>query len=267
MKLKLGIFDSGIGGFTILKSLLEHRSDVHVLYLADNKRTPYGEKKDEEIKAIAYEISNWFKNKHLDALLIACNTTNACALNVLEKNLKIPCFDLINSVSENITVDKVGILATKATIRSSSYKNCLEAKNKNITVFQQACPEFVDEIEKIPINTERLNSLCEIYLKPLLKEKIQAIILGCSHYPLIYKILRNKIPEEITIVDPAYSLINKFNSFFIKSIKTHQKEPSFNDIEFFATGEIDEFSSKVTNWLGINKKISLVNLQTDARLL
>jgi len=264
LKLKLGLFDSGIGGFTILKSLLDHRSDVQVLYLADNKRNPYGEKKDEEIKIIAYEILNWFKDKNLDALLIACNTTNACALNILEKNLKIPCFDLINSVSENITVDKVGIIATTATIRSSGYKDSLEANNKDITVFQQACPEFVSEIEKVPINLERINTLSEIYLKPLLNEKIQAIILGCSHYPLIYKTLRKKIPEEIIIIDPANFLINKFNNFFVKPHQNSQKDNCFSDVEFFATGEIDQFSLKVTNWLGINKKISLVNLQTDA---
>tara|TARA_B100000683_G_scaffold274412_1_gene322491 strand:- start:608 stop:1402 length:795 start_codon:yes stop_codon:yes gene_type:complete len=264
LKLKLGIFDSGIGGFTILKSLLEHRCDVQVFYLADNKRNPYGGKKDEEIKEIAYEISNWFKDKDLDALLIACNTTNACALNILQKNLKIPCFDLINSVSENITVDKVGILATTATIRSLTYKYCIEANNKNITVFQQACPEFVSEIEKVPVNLERINSLSEIYLKPLLNEKIQAIILGCSHYPLIYKTLRRKIPEEIIIIDPANALINKFNNSFVQSQLNSHKDFCFKDIEFFATAEIDQFSLKVTNWLGINKKISLVNLQTDA---
>ena len=264
MKLKLGIFDSGIGGFTILKSLLQHRSDVEVLYLADNKRNPYGGKKEEEIKLIAHEILNWFKDKDLDALLVACNTTNACALNIIKKNLKVPCFDLINSVSENITVDKVGILATTATIRSSSYKDCLEANNKNIAVFQQECPEFVSEIEKVPINLERLNTLCDSYLKPLLNEKIQAIILGCSHYPLIYKILRKKIPEEIIIIDPANSLINKLNNFFVMPHQNSDKDDCFNNIEFFATGEIDQFSLKVTNWLGINKKISLVNLQTDA---
>ena len=264
MKLKLGIFDSGIGGFTILKALLKHRSDVQVLYLADNKRNPYGGKKEEEIREIAYEILNWFKDKELDALLIACNTTNAFALKILQKNLKIPCFDLINSVSENITVDKVGILATTATIRSLSYKNCLEANNKNITVFQQACPELVSEIEKVPVNPQRISFLSEFYLKPLLNEKIQAIILGCSHYPLIYKTLRRKIPKKIIIIDPANSLINKFNNFFVQSQKKHHKDFCFKDIEFFATGEIDQFSLKVTNWLGINKKISLVNLQTDA---
>ena len=97
-----------------------------------------------------------------------------------------------------------------------------------------------------------------------MNKKIEAIILGCSHYPLIYETLKRKIPEEIIIIDPANSLINKFNNYFVQSQLNFQKDFYFKDIEFFATAEIDQFSLKVTNWLGINKKISLVNLQTDA---
>ena len=100
MKLKIGIFDSGIGGFTILNSLLKTRKDVEVFYLADTKRIPFGSKDFKEIRIIAKEICNFFVDKKLDALLVACNTTNACALDILEVNLKVPCFDLINSVSE-----------------------------------------------------------------------------------------------------------------------------------------------------------------------
>ena len=124
MKLKIGIFDSGIGGFTVLNSLLKTRKDVEVVYLADTKRIPFG-------------------NKNFDALLIACNTTNACALYILENNLKIPCFDLINSVSEIIDKRIIGVLATQSTVRSSYYKNAINSKKKNTIIFQQECPEFV----------------------------------------------------------------------------------------------------------------------------
>ena len=116
MELKIGIFDSGIGGFTILNSLLKTRDDVEVLYLADTKRVPYGDKNYDEIRSIAKEICNWFEDKNLNALLIACNTTNACALDIIEGSLKIPCFDLINSVSETITKNKIGVLATPTTL-------------------------------------------------------------------------------------------------------------------------------------------------------
>ena len=118
MKLKIGIFDSGIGGFTILGSLIKTREDIEVFYLADTKRVPYGNKNIGQIRYIAKEICNWFKDKNLDALLIACNTTNACALDILENNLQIPCFDLINSVSEIVTKKYIGVLATPATIKT-----------------------------------------------------------------------------------------------------------------------------------------------------
>ncbi len=261
MKLKLGIFDSGIGGFSVLNSLLETRTDVEVLYLADISRNPYGEKSVDEIRHIAIQISDWFKFKNLDALLIACNTTNACALDLLQRNLDIPCFDLINSVSNKVSVETVGILATSATINSSFYKNTIERKGNNVKVFQQACPQFVSEIEKIPMNVQQIHYLAELYLEPLLKKNIKEIILGCSHYPLIYEILREKIPPYIRIIDPSIALVESFNNYFYRE-KKYNKSTKYDNVEFFATGKIDEFSLKVTNWLEINKKITLVSLRT-----
>ena len=119
MNIKIGIFDSGIGGFTILNALLKTRKDVEVFYLADTKRIPFGNKDFKEIRYIAKEICTFFVDKNLDALLIACNTTNACALDILEDNLRVPCFDLINSVSEIVNKQKIGVLATRATVESS----------------------------------------------------------------------------------------------------------------------------------------------------
>ena len=148
MKLKIGIFDSGIGGFTILNSLLKTRKDVEVFYLADTKRIPFGSKNINEIRLIAKEICTFFEGKNLDALLIACNTTNACALDIIENYLGVPVFDLINSVSEIVTKENIGVLATPATIKTSYYKKIIESKRENVKVFQQACPEFVPEIEK-----------------------------------------------------------------------------------------------------------------------
>jgi len=168
VKLKIGIFDSGIGGFTILKSLLKTRNDVEVFYLADTKRIPFGNKNSKEIRLIAKEICNFFVDKNLDALLVACNTTNACALDILEDNLKAPCFDLINSVSEIVDKQIIGVLATQTTVRSSYYKKAINAKKENTIIFQQECPEFVSEIEKEKLNLDKLNYLSDLYLKPLI---------------------------------------------------------------------------------------------------
>ena len=263
MRLKIGIFDSGIGGFTILNSLLKTRKDVEVFYLADTKRIPFGNKNYKEIRFIAKEICTFFEDKHLDALLIACNTTNACALDILETNLEIPCFDLINSVSEIVSKQIIGVLATQTTVRSSYYKNAMSSKKENLKIFQQECPEFVSEIEKEKLNINKLNNLSDLYLRPLLDKNIEELILGCSHYPLIYDFLRKKLDTNIKIIDPSEALIKKFNEFFSIPKTDCYESLSYEYVKFFVTSEKDEFFKKVNIWLEINKEIRLVNLRTN----
>ena len=245
MKLKIGVFDSGIGGFTILNSLLKTRKDLEVFYLADTKRIPFGNKNPKDIRLIAKDICTFFVDKNLDALLVACNTTNACALDILENNLKVPCFDLINSVSEIVDKQIIGVLATKTTVRSSYYKKAINAKKDNTIVFQQECPEFVSEIEKEKLNLDKLNSLSDLYLRPLINKNIEELILGFSHYPLIYDFLRKNLDSNIKIIDPSVALIKKFNESFAIP-KTYRYESiSFENVKFFVTSERDEFSNKV----------------------
>jgi len=263
VKFKIGIFDSGIGGFTILNSLLRTRKDVEVFYLADTKRIPFGNKSFKEIRLIAKEICTFFEDKNLDALLIACNTTNACALDVLENKLCIPCFDLINSVVEEIDRKIIGVLATQTTVRSSYYKNAIRSKKGNLKVFQQECPEFVSEIEKEKLDFNKLNYLSDLYLRPLLDENIEELILGCSHYPLIYDFLRKKIDSNVKIIDPSEALIKKFNKSFAIQKNDRYESLSYENVEFFITSEKDEFSKKVKFWLEINKEISVVNLRSN----
>ena len=263
MKLKVGIFDSGIGGFTILNSLLKTRTDVEVFYLADTKRIPFGNKNFKEIRLIAKEICTFFEDKNLDALLIACNTTNACALDILENNLRVPCFDLINSVSEIVGKQTIGVLATQTTVKSSYYKNAISSKKENTIIFEQECPEFVSEIEKEKLNFNRINYLSDLYLRPLINKNIEELILGCSHYPLIYDFLRKKIDSNIKIIDPSIALIKKFNKCFTIRETDCYESLSYKDIKFFVTSENDLFSKKVKFWFEINKEISLVNLGSN----
>ena len=264
MKLKIGIFDSGIGGFTILESLLKTRRDLEILYLADTQRVPFGNKDVKQIRSIAKEICDWFEDKNLDALLVACNTTNACALDILENCLGISVFDLINSASEIVSKENIGVLGTPATIKSSYYKKIIESKRENVKVFQQECPDFVSEIEKIKPNLNKLNYLSDLYLNPLLKKDIEEIILGCSHYPLIYKLLKNKMPLNIRIIDPSVALVNKFNNSFLIPQNDSFKSTSYDNVKFFVTSKKEVFSQKAKYWLEINKEITLVNLRSNA---
>ena len=130
-------------------------------------------------------------------------------------------------------------------------------------IFQQECPEFVSEIEKEKLNLDKLNYLSDLYLEPLLKKNIEELILGCSHYPLIYNFLRNKIDSNIKIIDPSDALIKKFNKHFEITKTTNYNGISYENVKFFVTSEIDEFSKKLKYWLEINKEIRFVNLRSN----
>ena len=128
---------------------------------------------------------------------------------------------------------------------------------------QQECPEFVSEIEKENLNFNKLSYLADLYLTPLLNKNIEELILGCSHYPLIYDFLRKKIDSNIKVIDPSEALIKKFNEFFAIPKNDSYKSLSYENVEFFVTSEKDEFSKKVKIWLEINKEIRLVNLRSN----
>ena len=130
-------------------------------------------------------------------------------------------------------------------------------------IFQQECPEFVTEIEKEKLDFNKLNYLLDLYLEPLLKKNIGELILGCSHYPLIYDFLRKKIDSNIKIIDPSAALIKKFNESFSIPKTDRYESLSYENVKFFVTSEKDLFTQKVKFWFEINKEIRLVNLRSN----
>ena len=154
-------------------------------------------------------------------------------------------------------------MATPATIKTSYYKKIIESKRENVKVFQQACPEFVSEIEKTNLDLNKLNYLSDLYINPLLRENIEEIILGCSHYPLIYDVLKSKMHANIRIIDPSVALVNNFNNSFLIPKSSSYESTSNDNIKFFVTQNSEDFSKKVKYWLEINKEIKLVNLRSN----
>ena len=154
--MRFGLFDSGIGGFTVFKKVVELFPNSSFIYLADTARIPYGVKNSCEIIKIAGEISFWFSRQNIDVLLIACNTTNAIALDVIKNTLDVPVFDLIESVSSTIKESRVGVLATPSTVKTKAYTNAILSFNPKTFVVEQSCPEFVPMIEKGNINSNQI---------------------------------------------------------------------------------------------------------------
>ena len=259
--MRLGLFDSGVGGFTVLKKVIDLCPNTSFIYLADTARLPYGLKTTKEIIQIAEEVSSWFSLQNIDAFLVACNTTNAIALDVIKKNLDVPVFDLIGSVASTIQESRVGVLATTSTVKTKAYTNAILEFKPNTCVFEQSCPEFVPMIEMEKINLDQLTDVAIGYLQPLLNQKIDSLILGCSHYPLIAPLITEILPSSVKLIDPAMDLSLKLKSFMDSKLSNLSDKQYLVDSKFYVTSNLKQFPFKAKHWLNVFPEVNLVSLQ------
>tara|TARA_Y100001970_G_scaffold286901_1_gene410224 strand:- start:12218 stop:13021 length:804 start_codon:yes stop_codon:yes gene_type:complete len=261
LTIRIGLFDSGVGGFTVLKRLLSIRKSYDYIYLADTARLPYGSKKKSDIRKYAFEIVDWFNNKNIDALFIACNTTNSLALDVFQDYAKYPYFDLISEAAKLISTKRIGVLATEATVSSGAYTRELKKIDKSIFIYEKSCPGLVHRIESYSLDSIETKNLVSSYLEPLIKQNLSEIILGCSHYPLLIELLNKLVPPHIEFIDPAVGLAKKVENFDCFNSPRDINNEFLDNLYFFTTGDIDDFSNKVKVWFDINKEIKLTNLR------
>ena len=259
--MRIGLFDSGVGGFTVLKKVVELCPNTSFIYLADTARLPYGIKTSNEIIQIAEEISSWFSHQSIDVFLVACNTTNAIALDVIKNTLDVPVFDLIESVSSTIKESRVGVLATPSTVKTKAYTNAILNFNPKTFVIEQSCPEFVPMIEMDNINSNEITDIAIGYLEPLLNQKIESLILGCSHYPLITHLLTEILPPSIKLIDPAEALSLQLKLFMDSKISNSSKKKKLVDSKFCVTSDPKNFSTRAKHWLNLFPEVNLVSLQ------
>jgi len=207
MSLRVGLFDSGLGGLTVLRQVHQHYPHTPCLYLGDTARVPYGERSTEEIRQIAAEVVQWLAAQGIGVLVMACNTSNALALDVAVAEAGVPVVGLIDSVAATITATRIGVLATPATAASGAYRRAIHACQADARVIEVGCPAFVPLIEAGDLDHPALRQAAQAYLSPLLDQQVEAIVLGCTHYPLLIPLLRQLLPSGITLVDPAMAAV------------------------------------------------------------
>ena len=245
--MKVGVFDSGIGGLTVVKSLLEHKIFSDVIYYGDTARVPYGNKDKNTIIRYSLEALEFFKNFDIDILIVACNTASAFALDELRNNTNIPVVGVIEAGilslnNKNITTNEhILILGTKATISSKKYEDALTLKGyKNISSI--ATGLFVSIVEECLEDTQILDKTLEHYFDNL--PKIDAVILGCTHFPLIEHKISKYLKEPITIHSgEAIVELLKLNYNCTNNFKN-------TNVQFFASENPDGLKKIAKRWLG-----------------
>jgi len=203
----IGVFDSGLGGLTVVKELIHHLPNERIVYFGDTARVPYGTKSGETIIRYSREIVKALLKHKVKMVVVACNTASSLALDVLKKEFDLPILGVIEpgarKASEVTRNRKVGIIATSSTVKSGKYARKIIHFNKNIIVISQACPLFVPLVEEGWFEHAVTYQVAEQYLTEMKKKKIDTLILGCTHYPLLKGVLHNVMGPKVQLVDSA----------------------------------------------------------------
>lgn len=203
----IGIFDSGVGGLTVARAVLEELPNEHLIYFGDTARVPYGPRDLQEVKGFVFEIVKFLQNQGVKIIVIACNTGTAAGLVDAQRHFNIPIIGVIEPGARGAvqaTVNRrVGVIGTKGTIESSAYQKTIQALDAGIEVFGQACPPFVEFAERGETTGQEITSLAREYLKSLKEAQVDTVILGCTHYPLLTKVIAQVMGEGVKLINSA----------------------------------------------------------------
>lgn len=204
----IGVFDSGIGGLTVAREIMRQIPHEDIIYFGDTARVPYGSKSKDTIIRFSRQIIRFLKTKDVKAIVVACNTASAQALEDIRPELDIPILGVVKPgarVAAEVTKNnKIGVIATSSTIESQLYNRVIHTHNPKAQVFGKACPLFVPLVEEGWLKDPVTKEVACRYLEPLMASGIDTLIMGCTHFPLLRSLLREILGEDVTLVNPAY---------------------------------------------------------------
>jgi glutamate racemase len=201
----IGVFDSGIGGLTVVKALSKLLPDEKIVYFGDTARVPYGNKSRETIIHYSLQIAYFLMKKKIKMLVVACNSASSVSLPTLKRHFHIPIIGVIEpgakSAISNTRNKRIGVIGTLGTVNSNSYKKALKNIDKKINVYQQPCSLFVPLAEDGWDNTKIAQDISDEYIKDLAGKNIDTLILGCTHYPLLKNVIQNSVGKNVGLID------------------------------------------------------------------
>lgn len=243
----IGVFDSGVGGLTVAREIMRNIPQERIVYFGDTARVPYGSKSKETILRYSRQIVRFLQTQEVKAIVVACNTASAYALEDIKKELDIPIIGVVKPGARVAAVttknNRIGVIGTEATIRSDIYSRFIKQQNPEIEVMGKACPLFVPLVEegllKDPVTVE----MASRYLKELMEKEIDTLILGCTHYPLLRSMLREIVGEKVNLVNPAYETARGLKELLEKNDLCAVGEPVSDQerYRFYVSDAADKF--------------------------
>ena len=260
----IGVFDSGLGGLTVLKSLQEMLPNESFIYFGDTAHVPYGNKSTDTVIKYSQNILDFFSQRHAKAVVIACNTASAVAYQTLQKNHSIPLFDVVSpSVEFALQKSKtknIGVIGTTSTISSKAYSRQFLDKNKDFSIHEISCPLFVSIIEEGWADTSIAKEIASIYLHGFNEKKIDTLILGCTHYPIMADTIQSVLSAQVQLVCSGETVGNKLFRYLEKN-KLFCTTTSGGNIDFYVSDFPQKFDELGSRFFRQKlKDISLISL-------
>ena len=251
----LGVFDSGIGGLTVARELLRQLPGERLVYLGDTARTPYGNKTPQTLVRFALEIGRFLKHKGVKMLVVACNSSSAYSLPALRRSLGIPVVGVIEAGARAAVGrgkgQRVGVIGTRATVRSGAYQKAIHALEPSAKVIAEACPLFVPIVEEGWAGHALARQAAAEYLLPLKRQGVKSVVLGCTHYPLLKPVIARVLGKDIALVDSARETAREVKELLQSSgLASSRKSVPFDGHQFFVTDLPDQFSVLGRRFLG-----------------
>jgi glutamate racemase len=201
----IGVFDSGIGGLTVVKRLASTLPRENIVYFGDTARVPYGSKSNSTVIEYAIQDARFLMNKNVKAIVVACNTVSSVAMGELAKTFNVPIIGMIepgaNFAISHTKNGRIGVIGTRATINNQAYSQAIKRLDSKIEVYEKACPLFVPLAEEGWIKEKATYEIAEYYLKELRESDIDTLVLGCTHYPILAEVIQDVIGKNVTLVD------------------------------------------------------------------
>lgn len=243
----IGIFDSGVGGLTVVREVMRNIPKERIVYFGDTARVPYGSKSKDTILKYARQIIRFLQTQEVKAIVIACNTASAFALEEVKKELDIPIIGVVKSgakvACETTRNGKIGVIGTDGTINSRMYTDFIQGQNPQLQVIGKACPLFVPLVEegwlKDPVTLE----IAGRYLRNFQEEEIDTLILGCTHYPLLRSIIGSVMGNGVNLVNPAYETARELKELLDRHGIRNEQDCPGDEIpyEFYVSDAADKF--------------------------
>jgi glutamate racemase len=246
---RIGVFDSGVGGLTVLQEIYRQLPHESVLYFGDTARVPYGTRSAAEILQFTRETLDWMVSQRVKMAIMACNTSSALALEIVRSEYDLPILGVIlpGARAAALQGQRIGVIATPATVNSDAYLAAIQEASSLAEVWQVACPEFVPLIENNRLEEPYTLEIAKEYLQPLLDRSIDTLVYGCTHYPHLEPILRKFIPYSVQFVNPAIHVVHAASrELNLLGIQSHSiAKPT----KFIVSGDPQQFAQLATQWL------------------